>query len=151
MLEAVVGLTAAILVLAGVVVALGPTLPRRVHALRLLLRRLQAHPAPATSDRRLLVLPGLHPTTQRAIQAANRMAALLTAHGHEGYAAELRAGARQVGIHEAEGLRALRRADLDLQGIRIEDEGAYLRFRQLQKELRQQVGDRAEQLELLLR
>jgi hypothetical protein len=151
MLEAVVGFTAMVLVLAGIAVALGPTLPRRVHALRLLLRRLSNQPAPAPMDRRSLVMPGLHPTTQRAIQAASRMAALLTAHGHDGYAADLRSAARKVGVQEAEGLRALRRADLDLQGIRIEDEGAYLRFRQLQKELRQHVGDRAEQLELLLR
>ena len=151
MLEAVVGLTAAILVLAGIGVALGPALPRRLRALLLLLRRARSRPATVTADARQAALPGLNPTTHRAIQAASRMAALLAAHGKEGYAAELRAAARQVGIHETEGLRALRRADLDLQSLRIEDEGAYLRFRQLQKELRQHVGDRAEQLELLLR
>jgi hypothetical protein len=151
MLEFVVGFTAVALVLAGIAIALGPELPRRARSLRLLFRRLAAQPAPAPVDRRSLVLPGLHPTTQRAIQAASRMAALLGGNGQQGYAAELQAAARQVGVHEVEGLRALRRVDLELQGIRIEDEGAYLRFRQLQKELRQHVGDRAEQLELLLR
>lgn len=151
MLEVVVGFTAVVLVLAGIAVALGPTLPRRLRALRLLLRRVGSQPPPAPADRRSLVLPGLHPTTQRAIQAASRMSALLTANGLEGYAAELRTAARQTGVQEVEGLRALRRVDLDLQRVRIEDEGAYLRFRQLQKELRQHVGDRAEQLELLLR
>jgi len=150
MLEALVAVTAILLVLAGIAIALGPTLPRRVHTVRVLLRRLAAQAAPAPIDRRKVVLPGLHPTTLRAVQAASRMAALLTANGHEGYAADLRAAARQVGVQEGEGLRALRRADLDLQRIRIEDEGAYLRFRQLQAELRKQVGDRAEQLELLL-
>jgi hypothetical protein len=150
-LEVVVAFTAAVLVLAGIAVALGPTLPRRLRAMRLLLRRATSQPLPAPADRRSLVLPGLHPTTQRAIQAASRMSALLTANGHEGYAADLRAAARQTGVHEVEGLRALRRVDLELQHLRIEDEGAYLRFRQLQKELRQHVGDRAEQLELLLR
>jgi hypothetical protein len=150
MLELVVAFAATVLVLAGIAVALGPALPRRIRALRLLLRRAAAAPPPAPADRRPLVLPGLHPTTQRAVQAASRMAALLSAHGYEGYAVDLRAAVREVGVHETEGLRALRHADLDLQRLRIEDEGAYLRFRQLQKELRQHVGDRAEQLELLL-
>ncbi len=151
MLEAVVAFTAVVLVLAGIAVALGPALPRRFRSLRLLLRRLSSQPAPAPVDRRSLVLPGLHPTTQRAVQAASRMAALLTANGLERHAADLRAAVRQVAVREAEGLRALRRADLELQQLRIEDERVYLRFRQLQRELRQHVGDRAEQLELLLR
>ena len=150
MLEVVVGFAAAVLVLAGVVIALGPALPRRVRSLRLLLRRLEERQSAVPIDRRALVLPGLHPTKLRAVHSASRLAALLAAHGMAGQAADLRAAARQVGVHEAEGLRALRRADLDLQQLRLEDEGAYLRFRQLQKELRQHVGDRAEQLELLL-
>lgn len=150
MLEVVVGLAAALLVIAGVVIALGPALPRRLRALRLLLRRLRDERAPAL-DRGEPAQPGLHPTTQRAVHAANRLAALLAAHRMAGQAAELRAAVRQVSIHEAEGLRALRRADQDLQRVRLEDERVYLRFRQLQKELRQHVGDRAEQLELLFR
>jgi len=144
-----VGLAAAALVCAGVVIALGPALPRRLRTLRLLLRRMAFEPPPAPVDRRELVLPGLHPTSQRAVHTASRIAALLAAHGFTRDAADLRAAARQVGVHEAEGLRALRRVDLELQQVRIEDETAYLRFRQLLKELRKHVGDRAEQLEIL--
>lgn len=141
------GTTVALLVILGLAIALGPMLPRR--RLQLLRRRLSPEPPPAPLDRRELVLPGLHPTTQRAIQAATKLAALLTAAGLERESADMRAAARQVGQHETEGLRALRRRQLELQAVRLEDEAAYLRFRQLLAELRKQVGDRAEQLELL--
>lgn len=152
MLEVVVGLAAAVLVCAGIVIALGPALPRRVRAFRLLLRRLLDQRAtPARLQPHDLGQSGLHPTTQRAMHTASRMATLLQANGLAGQAADLRAAARQVAVHETEGLRALRRVDLELQQVRLEDEGAYLRFRQLQRELRQHVGDRAEQLEILFR
>ena len=65
------GLAAAALVCAGVVIALGPALPRRLRTLRLLLRRMAFEPPPAPVDRRELVLPGLHPTSQRAVLRQN--------------------------------------------------------------------------------
>lgn len=149
MLEAVVGTTAALLVILGLVIALGPTVSRRRRDLRALIRRVGEHAPPAPLDRRSAVLPGLHPTTQRAVQAATRLAGLLRTNGYEREAADLKAAARQAAVHEAEGLRALQRSQLLLQHVRLEDEVAYMRFRELLKELRQHVGDRAEQLELL--
>jgi hypothetical protein len=147
MLEAVVGTTVALLVILGLAVAIGPALPRR--RLRLFAGRLTDRPPPAPLDRRELVLPGLHPTTQRAVQAATKITAILREHGFEREALDLRAAARQVGVHEAEGLRALRRVQVELQSVRLEDEAAYLAFRKLLADFRQHLGDRAEQLELL--
>jgi hypothetical protein len=149
MLEAVVGTTVVLLVCLGIAIALGPVLPRRAAGLRSLFGRWADRPPPAPLDRRDLVLPGLHPTTQRAVQVATRLAALLRAQGFDRESVDLRAAVRQVAQHETEGLRALRRTELELQHVRLEDEAAFLRFRQLLKELHQHVGDRAEQLELL--
>jgi hypothetical protein len=119
MLEAVVGTTAALLVLLGLAVAFAPVRPRS--GLRLLVRHLHERPPPAPLDRRELVLPGLHPTTQRAVQSATRAAAILRSEGFEEEAQDLRAAARQVGQHEAEGQRALRRAQVRQQSERLED------------------------------
>lgn len=147
MLEFVVGTITVLLVALGLAIALGPVLPRR--RLRLIARRLSDRPPPAPLDRRELVLPGLHPTTQRAVQAATKIATVLRAQHLESEAADLRAAARQVAVHETEGLRALRRVQVDLQAVRLEDEAAYLNFRRLLAELRKHLGDRAEQLELV--
>lgn len=150
MLEALVSIAAVILVAAAVAVLLGPALPRQADSIRLLIRRLRSRrPPPAPFDRRELVMPGVHPTTQRAVHAASRICTLLQAHGHDRAAAELRAAVRRIGQDEAAGLRAMRRAELELRQLRIEDEGAHLRFRQLLNELSGHVQDRAEQLELL--
>lgn len=150
MLEVVVGAAAVILLVVGVAVMFGPALPRQADSLRLLIRRLRDRPPPpAPFDRRELVLPGIHPTTQRAVHAATRISSLLRTHGQERMAAELRNAVRRLSLQEAEGLKALRRLEPELQQMRVEDESAHLRYRQLLKELRQHVNDRAEQLELL--
>src|SRR5438132_851785 len=73
MLEVVVGITSTLLVCVGIAIALGPLLTRRGVGLGLLVRRLSAHRAPSPQDRRDPELPGLNPTTQRAVQAATRM------------------------------------------------------------------------------
>lgn len=151
MLEAVALLTATLLVVLGVLIALGPTLPRRAVLLKGLVRRVADRPAPAPLDRRDLVLPGLHPTAQKAVHVATRIASLLTANGLEADAVELRSAARHLSVRESAGLRALRRLELELQQVRLEDESAYLRFRQLLRELHTHIEDRAEQLELILR
>ncbi len=159
MLDIVVGVGAALLVALGVAVLIGPALPRMVRDLVASIRRSRIRPprAPApppevqdaASRSRELTLPTVHPTTQRAILAASRVAALLRDNGHEAVAAELRNQTRRLALDETRGLNGMRVILRRMERVRIEDEATHLRFRQQVAELRKAVTDRAEQLELL--
>ena len=149
LLEVAVGIVAALLVVAGVVVIAGPALPR---ALRSLAAWRSAHPEPARrpplATGRESAAATTNPTTLRALAAASRLYSLLRASGEEALAAELRTAARRVRTDEGEGLVALAGVLRPLREVTLEGDAAP-RYARLVTELREAVKDRSEQLELL--
>ncbi|MGH7904788.1 MAG: hypothetical protein ACREPA_11795 [Candidatus Dormibacteraceae bacterium] len=150
MLDLLVGLGAALLVLAGVAVVAGPALPRRIGATVALLRHLadRAATATATATAESVSLPVPHATSQRAMLAAARLAGALGQPGQEELAADLRYFARRLAVEEREGLSGLWATARRLEGVRLPGAGQ-ARFEKLLQDLRRTVSDRAEQLELL--
>jgi hypothetical protein len=146
MLELAVGLVAGLLVVAGVAIMIGPSLPRRLGAAAGLFRRLgRARGAGLPAD------SGLHPSTQRTIASASRLASLLRAHGHEEMAIRLHEATRMLLLDEPAGLRALREQCRRAAAVRLPDRASAERQRQLVAALRAAIRDRAEQLEILFR
>src|SRR5207245_10259109 len=83
MLEVLVGLVAGLLVLAGVVVMLGPNAKKLVRRMSGLRRR---HPSLSVfqpTRTREITASGLNPKTQRVLEAASRLGSRLRAHNHE--------------------------------------------------------------------
>ncbi len=149
MLEVVVGVVAALLVLAGVLVMMGPSvlqLIRRARGIRAPRRPLSVFQG---SRSREVVPPGLNPKTQRVLVASARLANWLRTHGHDEVAREIRSGAARLTGDEPAGLYALQTALRRLRTLSIEDGGTQERLRLLSAELRKAVQDRFEQLELL--
>jgi len=149
MLDLVIGLAAALLVAVGVLIIAGPSLPRRLRALAPLARHLVERlfaPAPPA-----LAAPSgdLHPTTLKAIAAADELALLLRGQREEALAGELRSAVRKIGSDEGRGLLALHAAARRVRGLHIGEAAAQERVRQLAMRVRVAVADRAEQLELL--
>src|SRR5919201_1412959 len=149
MLGAVVCVTAAVLVMIGLIIITGPALPRWARALAALVRQLVeqlfAPPAraPAEPSREF------HPTTLKAIAAAGELSALLKDQGEGEMAEELRAAIRKVARDEGRGLLHLHAIARRLRGLHLPEARAQERARQLGMRLRAAVADRAEQLELL--
>ncbi|MGH7776944.1 MAG: hypothetical protein ACREPI_07190 [Candidatus Dormibacterales bacterium] len=148
MLDFVVGVGATLLVLAGVAVMAGPSLPRWARALASLARRAAATAGGATGRRPERVSISVpNATSQRAILAAARLAAALGASGHEPLAADLRYFARRLTADEREGLSGLWATCRRVESIPFP--GGQRRVQKLALDLRSAVKDRAEQLELL--
>ena len=152
MLEFAVGSVAALLIVAGVLVLLGPSLPGRLVA------RLRTIKPPGPPSRLLRArIPTepmtnpLHPKTQRVMIAASRLATWLRAHGHDDLVDEIRSSARRMAGDEAAGLYAMQNVLRRLRGLPLDDRSAQERLRHLAGELRNAVQDRSEQLELLPR
>src|SRR5207302_4307665 len=106
-LEALVGVVAGLLILAGVLVILGPqtmTLLRRIRGIRRSRNPLTALQAPRRRDP---VASGLNPKTQRVLASATRLATWLRAHGQDEIARELRSAAAKLATDEASGLYAM--------------------------------------------
>ena len=139
MLDALVGIVAGLLVVAGILVILGPqtrTLIRRARSIR------PPRPSlPAARPAREVAPPALNPAT--------RLAQWLRAHGQEEVARDLRAAAGRLGNDEASGLYAMQTALRRLKTVELEDRNAHERLRILSTDLRKAVQDRFEQLELL--
>ena len=148
-LELVVGFVVALLVVAGVLVMMGPSLGGMFRRL-VSMRRPTRVPAvfnPARS--REAVPPGLNPRTQRVLVASARLANWLRTHGHEEVSTEVRSAAARLTGNEPAGLYALQTVLRKVRGLNIDDTGSQERLKTLSTELRTAVQDRFEQLELL--
>ncbi|TMC09774.1 MAG: hypothetical protein E6I42_06055 [Chloroflexi bacterium] len=149
MLDALIGVVAGLLILAGVLVILGPqtmTMLRRIRGLRRSRNPFAALQAPRKRDP---AVSGLHPKTQRVLASATRLATWLRAHGQDEIARELRSGAARLATDEASGLYAIQTTLRRLRGLALGDRNAEERLKILSSELRKAVQDRFEQLELL--
>jgi hypothetical protein len=149
LLDAVVGVVAGLLVIAGILVMLGPqagSLLRRLRSIRRPQHPLAGLQAAKSRER---VPPGINPKTQRVILAAARLATWLRAHGHDDSAREVRAAAARLAGDEAAGLYAMHSALRRLRAVSFEDAGSRERLRLLSADLHRAVQDRFEQLELL--
>jgi len=149
MLDALVGVVAVLLVLAGVLIMLGPqtaSLFRRVRTLRPPQGRLRGSPQARPRE---TVPPGLNPKTQRVLVSATRLATWLRAHGQEEAARELRSAAARLATDEPAGLYAMQTALRRVRSLAFDDRNAQERLRLLSADLRKAVQDRFEQLELL--
>lgn len=143
MLEVLVGFMVSLLVVAGILVMVGPNLRatiRRVRSMR------PAKVPAAFQGRQHEPAPGLNPKTQRVLIAAARLANWLRTNGHDDLSRELRGAAARMTGNEPAGLYALQNV---LRKVRALDDGSQERLQALSSELRTAVQDRFEQLELL--
>ena len=146
MLEVLVGFVVGLLVVAGILVMVGPNLKGTI-------RRIRSMRRPATvpsvfQNRPREAVPGLNPKTKRVLVAAARLSNWLRAHGHEDLSRELRGAAARLTSNEPAGLYAMQTLLRKLRAITMED-NSQQRLTALSKELRTAVQDRFEQLELL--
>jgi hypothetical protein len=149
MLDALVGVVAGLLVIAGILVMLGPQTTTLLRRLRSLRRPRNAFAALQPTRQRDAVPPGLNPKTQRVLVSATRLANWLRAHGQEEVARDLRAAAGRLAGDEPAGLYAMQNALRRLRSVSLDDRHAHERLRLLSGDLRKAVQDRFEQLELL--
>lgn len=148
MLDAVVAVLAVLLIGTGLAVMIGLAPARRLWA------RLRGRPVRARALRRKPQVPAgadptLHPTTQKAVVLAARLATLLRANGSDAYGSELKKAVQRVRSDEPAGLYALLAALRNLRWLSLDKPEADRELQRLVAELRQAVKDRAEQLELL--
>lgn len=148
MLEVLVGVTVGLLVVAGILVIIGPNL-------HIAIRRVRSTTIPTKVpsvfqfQRREMVPPGLNPKTQRVLVAVARLAGWMRAHGHEDLSRELRNAAARMTGNEPAGLYALQATLRKLRVVNIDEGEEQERLKALANELRIAVQDRFEQLELL--
>ena len=147
MLEVLVGFVVSLLVLAGILVLLGPNLKGTVRRISSL-RRPATVPSVFQNRSRETVPPGLNPKTQRVLVAGARMANWLRTHGHDELSKELRTAATKMTGNEPAGLYAMQTALRRVRALSI-DGASQERLNALSNELRIAVQDRFEQLELL--
>jgi hypothetical protein len=148
MLEAVIGVVVVLLLVAGILVMLGPTtgvLIRRARAIR----RARVPSVFQAAQPREAVPSGLNPKTQRVLVGAARLGNWLRAHGHDDLAREVRSAAGKVTGNEAAGLYAMQTVLRRLRTLNLDDRTSQERLKSLTNELRTAVQDRFEQLELL--
>ena len=148
MLEAVIGVLVGLLLVAGILVMLGPTTGDLIKRARSL-RRARVPSVFQAAQPRDAVPAGLNPKTQRVLVAAARLGNWLRAHGHEDVARELRGAAGRITGNEPAGLYAMQTVLRRLRSMHLDDGNAQERLKSLTTELRTAVQDRFEQLELL--
>jgi hypothetical protein len=148
MLEVVVGVVVGLLLVAGILVMLGPITGVLIKRARNL-RRARVPSVFQAAQPREVVPPGLNPKTQRVLVAAARLGNWLRAHGHDDLARELRSAAGRITGNEAAGLYAMQTALRRLRSLNLDERSAQERLKTLTSELRTAVQDRFEQLELL--
>ena len=149
MLEVLAGLLAGLLVVAGVIVLMGPNAKGLVRRLGTLRRRRPSLSVFQPARQRDVVSSGLNPKTQRVLVAASRLGNWLRAHNLEEIARELRAAAGRMTSDEPAGLYALQTVLRRVRTMNLDDRAAQERLKSLSNELRDAVQDRFEQLELL--
>jgi len=150
MLEVVIAAVVGLLLIAGLLVMLGPTtgvLIRRAKSIR----RARVPSVFQAAQPRETVPSGLNPKTQRVLVASARLGNWLRTHGHDDIARELRSAAGRMAGNEAAGLYALQIVLRRLRALNLDDRNAQERLKSLTTELRTAVQDRFEQLELLPR
>jgi hypothetical protein len=148
MLDVVVGLVVGLLVVAGIIVMLGPatgTLIKRARDLR----RASVPSVFQAAQPREAVPSGLNPKTQRVLVAAARLGNWLRSHGQDDLARELRSAGGKITGNEPAGLYAMQVVLRRLSTINLDDRPSQERLKALTNELRIAVQDRFEQLELL--
>lgn len=149
MLDALVGVVVILLVIAGVLVIIGPSnIIRRLRGMRRSRSLLTAFEPGHKPD---VVPPALNPKTQRVIVAAARLSNWLRTHGQDDMAREIRGAAARMTANEASGLYALNTALRRIRVVNISSASDQERLKALAAELRTAVQDRFEQLELLPR
>ena len=148
MLEVLAGLVAGLLIVAGILVMLGPNTRSLVRRIGVLQPEREVEYSKPTKPREV-VATGLNPKTQRVLVAASRLGSWLRAHSHEEVARELRSAAGRMTSDEPSGLYAMQTVLRRLRTLSLDDRGAQERLRTLSNELREAVQDRFEQLELL--
>ena len=148
MLEAVIGVVVGLLVIAGVLVMLGPATGELIKRVRSL-RRARVPSVFRAVQPREAAPAGLNPKTQRVLIAAARIGNWLRAHGQDDLAREVRSAAGRITGNEAAGLYAMQTVLRRLRSLNLDDRPAQDRLKALTSELRTAVQDRFEQLELL--
>jgi hypothetical protein len=148
-LEVLAGLLAALLVVAGVIVLMGPNAKGLLRRLGTLRRRRPSLSVFQPARQREVVSTGLNPKTQRVLVAASRLGNWLRAHNLEEIARELRTAAGRMTSDEPAGLYALQTVLRRIRTMNLDDRAAQERLKSLSNELRDAVQDRFEQLELL--
>ena len=149
LLDALVAVVATILVVAGVLVMLGPQSRSIVRRLRSIPRPDGRLPGPLAPRKTESIPAGLHPKTQRVLVASTRLATWLRGHGQDDVARELRQAGARLATDEASGLYAMQNALRHVRSLALDDRNANERLRLLSVDLRKAVQDRFEQLELL--
>ena len=148
MLDVVVGLVVTLLIVAGILVMLGPTTTTLIRRARDL-RRARVPSVFQAAQPREPVPSGLNPKTQRVVVASARLGSWLRSHGQDDLARELRSAGGKMTGNEAAGLYAMQLVLRRLRALSLEDRASQERLKALTNELRVAVQDRFEQLELL--
>lgn len=144
MLDAIVAFVVVMLVLAGILLIIGPNnVLRRVGFVR------RPRVGSLFEHRRPREVGVINPNTQRVVVAAGRLANWMRSNGHDDVARDIRAAAARLNGNEATGLYALQTTLRRMRVVNITDTDASERLRALVSELRKAVDDRFEQLELL--
>jgi hypothetical protein len=147
MLEVLVGFVVGLLVVAGILVILGPNLKGAIRRIRSM-QRPASVPSVFQSRSREVASPGLNSKTQRVLVAAARLSNWLRANSHEDLSRELRGAAVRLTSSEPAGLYAMQTLLRKVRALSLE-ESSQQRLTALSNELRTAVQDRFEQLELL--
>jgi hypothetical protein len=147
LLELAVGFVVSLLVVAGILVMVGPNLKGTLRRIRSM-RRPTTVPSVFQRGPHEAAPPGLNPKTQRVLVAAARLATWLRAHSHEDLSREIRGAAARLTTNEPSGLYAMQTALRKVKAVAIDDSSRE-RLNALSNELRIAVQDRFEQLELL--
>src|SRR5258706_13783689 len=116
MLEVLVGFVVSLLVLAGILVILGPNLKGVIRRVRSVRRPAQV-PSVFQSRPREMAPPGMNPKTQRVLVAAARLSNWLRAHGQEDLSRELGGVAAKMATNEPAGLYAMQTRPRKVAGI----------------------------------
>jgi hypothetical protein len=148
MLDVVIGVVVGLLLVAGILVMLGPTTGTLIKRAREL-RRASVPSVFQAAQPREAGPPGLNPKTQRVLIAAARLGNWLRAHGHDDVSRELRTAGGKITSNEAAGLYAMQIVLRRLRSLNVDDRSSQERLKSLTVELRVAVQDRFEQLELL--
>ncbi len=149
MLEVLVAVVVGLLVVAGVLVMMGPSTARIIRRVRAIRRPTTVPAVFQVAKPREVVPPGLNPKTQRVLVAAARLTNWLRTHGHDDLSRELRSAAGRITGNEAAGLYAMQTVLRRLRTLNPDDRAGQERLKALTSELRIAVQDRFEQLELL--
>ena len=120
MLDVVVGLVVALLIVAGILVMLGPatgTLIKRARDLR----RTRVPSVFQAATPREVMPSGLNPKTQRVLVAAARLGNWLRARGQDDLARELRSAGGKITSNEPAGLYAMQVVLRRLRTLNVDD------------------------------